>query len=159
MKKLLVIAALCFTSISAMAQLKVIEVRDDADTLVYSSLKGNIADEWLDVYKNKDGYLIKGKSTNMFDSAPTFYLGATKEQAYKTLEDISLLCDKDVASCSLVEDAMGNSFALFTSNFGSFKRKPQFVKGDRVYAKNENMAGLLCFKKTVVDEVIKYLKK
>jgi hypothetical protein len=158
MKRLLLIIIAVIAPFIASAQFRVVRVTEDADTLLYVTKMGNI-DELIDLYKNKDYYMIKSSSSNIFDVTPAIYLGKTKEEAVIALKSIAELGEKDVATTSEILDAKGQVYIMKTTYMASGDRKPTFVKGDRVLAKNREMSGVVCLKKKLVEEIIKYLSE
>lgn len=159
MKRVIIVAITLLFSLTASAQLKVVKMMHQADTLIYTTARGMSEEELIDIYKGPKGYLIKVTSTNMFDDKPKFYIGKTKEEAKQTLIDLANMCDCDVATSAIVEDSEGITFVLQTTYMANKTRKSSFVKSDRVYAKNEKMAGWMCLKKKILEEAINALNK
>lgn len=159
MKRIIIFIAVLIGCLPASAQLKVVKVNHDADTLLYSTVTGNMAEEIIDLYKNKKGYLIKVTSTNMFDVRPRFYIGTTKEEAIESANILAEFCENDVGTSAEVLDACGETFIMSNAYMANESRKPEFVKGDRVYITHKTMAGWMCVKRRALLEMIKVIEK
>ena len=160
MKRVVIIAIAMLFSLSASAQLKVVKMMHEADTLVYATKTGVIAEnEFIDVYKNSKGYLIAVHSSNIFDNTQSFYIGRTKESAVQTLRDFFVFCDNDVATSATIADAEGNQFYIRSGTGTNNVRRFEFAKSDRVFLTDLEMAGVMCLKKKVLEEAINALGK
>lgn len=160
MKKILLLAIAVIVSVSASAQIKVCNIECQADTLLYLTQKGHLDGDPIEVYKNPKGYLIKIASSNMFDITPRLYLGETKEDAIQALNQMIELCNNDVATTIVIEDADGKLFTAITT-YGTVytKRTPTYTKSDRLHLTNDDIVGIITIKDKVAEEVIKFLKK
>lgn len=160
MKRAIIIAITLLFSLTAYAQLKVLKITHDADTLVYATKTGVLAEnEFIDVYKNPKGYLIAVHSSNIFDNSQRFYIGKTKETAIQTLKDFVAFCDNDVATHATIADSEGNQFYIQTGTATNNVRRFEFVKSDRLFLADLEMAGVMCLKKKILEEAINALNK
>lgn len=159
MKRIIIFIAVLIGCLPASAQLKVVKVNHDADTLLYSTVTSVTPEEIIDLYKNKKGYLIRVSSTNMFDVKPRFYIGRTKEEAIESANILAEFCENDVGTSAEVQDACGEPFRMANAYMANDERRPEFVKGDRVYIANASMAGWMCIKRRALLEMIKVIEK
>ena len=129
MKKIaIIITAIAMFGLSSSAQVKVVDIKRDADTLVFQFSSGM---DMVNIYKNQNGYLIKEESSNMFDAVQRFYLGKDKEECIASLQIFSELYKEDVATKATVIDAMGNHFFAVTDiGMGGAKRKTTKQKAE-----------------------------
>ena len=157
MKRLLLILSLLTASISSFAQIKLVEVNNEADTLLYSTraLEGDI----IELYKNQLGYMILINTDNSLDLNFKFYIGKTKSDALTSLNCLNSLIDSDVASTSTIEDVNGTTFETRTAYMALTKRRPTYTKSDRLLIRNPLQAGWMTMKPKGISEIIEFLSK
>lgn len=156
MRKALLIALAMIASIASHAQIKVVEVERQADTLMFTFSSGM---DIINVYKNATGYFIAEDSSNMFDSRERFYLGKDKTEAVMSAKTLVALCDNDVATRASILDADGNSFLVRTDSTNGSNRKPTFQSSNIIRIKNERMAGWVILRKKALEELVVVLSK
>ena len=157
MKRLLLILSLLTASISAFAQIKLVEIKNEADTLLYTTraLEGEI----IELFKNQQGYLILINTDNSLDPNFKFYIGKTKSDALTSLDCLNRLIDSDVASTSTIEDVNGTIYETRTAYMAMTKRRPTYTKSDRLLIRNPLQAGWMTIKPKGISEIIDFLSK
>ena len=159
MKKVLLLNFILLFSFSAFAQVKILEVQNEADTLLFSTSRSMQVEELLDLYKNTEGYMFKIYSSNVFDITPRFYIGKTKQEAIETLASLIEMCNADVATKAIIEDKQGNKFHTYTAWMQGLDRKPVYQKSDRIHLSTYDMAGTFCLRVRTMEDAINYLRK
>ena len=158
MKRYLLLTLVSLFSVASFAQVQVIEVIHEADTLLYPTNRENGT---IELYKNKDGYLIKVDSSNMFDKVPSFFLGKDISTSLESLDRLHKLCENDVATQVIISDAMGVPYIGFVA-YGShyyYKRRPTYIKSDTIYLKNEDMSGVIEISQKELEMLKKLIRK
>lgn len=155
MKRWIVLLVALMCSVPSFAQVKIIDVQTQADTLIYTAMDM----ETLFLYKGPKGYLIKAESTNMFDNTVRFYLGKDKETSIQSLNDLILLTDNDIATQVVIQDSEGVFFIGITTALTNYIRKPTPIKADRIIIRNSDMSGVVSLKKKAMENLIKYLNQ
>ena len=158
MKKLFIAVLILITlGLDAAAQIKVEDIKREADTLMFTFSSGM---EVVNVYKNTNGYFLADESTNQFDPKYRFYLGKDKCISIKSLESLILLCDEDVKTTATIIDAEGNKYLLETNyGIGNYKRKTTPQKSNMIWIKNDHMAGWISYRKKTLEELKSLLSK
>lgn len=157
MRRLVSVIFALSLAISASAQIKVVVVQEQADTLMQYFTSGA---DVVNVYKNQNGYFIAGESTNRFDPFVRLYLGKDKEQAVQSLRSFIDFFKYDVATTIELSDALGNYFIVKTdSGIGGTKRKPNFQNTTTIRITNEHMSGWVYYRKKPFEDMITYLSK
>jgi predicted P-loop ATPase len=158
MKKIaIIITAIAMFSLSSSAQVKVVDIKRDADTLMFQFSSGT---DMVNIYKNQYGYLIKEESSNMFDAVQRFYLGKDKQECITSLKKFAELYKEDVATKATVIDAMGNQFLAVTDiGMGGAKRKTTKQNSNVVRLATEDMSGWIYFRKKAMEELMSILSK
>lgn len=155
MRRWLLLLCVLLFSAPSFAQVKIINVQTQVDTLIYTAVDM----ETLYLFKGPQGYLIKAESTNMFDSTPRFYLGKDKETCIESLQDLISLTENDVATQIVVQDAEGNLYMGITAQMALAIRKPIPAKSDRIVMRNSEMSGSISLKRKAMENLIKYLNQ
>lgn len=158
MKKIaIIIAAIAMFSLSSSAQVKVVDIQRDADTLVFQFSSGM---DMVNIYKNQHGYLIKEESSNMFDAVQRFYLGKDKHECITSLKKFAELYKEDVATKATVIDAMGNQYLAVTDfGMGGAKRKTTKQNTNLIRLTSKDMSGWIYFRKKAMEELMSILSK
>jgi hypothetical protein len=162
-------------SITANAQLKDIDIKTQADTLIINTSSSSLGeDSWADLFKGSDGYLFKmllanrynSRSTNSeylnntsFFNNPTFYIGETNQEAIATINELVKLCKNDVATSAEVRDFKGNSYHISTATALYLERSQTYVESDRLFIWNNEMEEPIILLKKTMEEALKFLKK
>lgn len=158
MKKYLLLTLASLFSVASFAQVQVVDVIHEADTLLYPT---NTELGEVELYKNKDGYLIKVDSSNMFDDAPSFFLGKDIPTSLESLDRLHKLCENDVATKVIITDAKGVPYMGYVA-YGShyyYKRRLTYIKSDTIYLKNEDMAGVIEISQKKLETLKKFISK
>lgn len=156
MKRILIILLLTLP-ISVYAQIKVVEIDRQADTLVFTFSSGM---DVVNVYKNENGYFLAEESTNMFDPLKRFYLGKDKEESIKSVQTLIDFCKEDVDTTIKILDATGNEFIVKTDiGTGGYYRKPTPQTSNMIRIKNDELAGWVHFRKKTLEELLTLLSK
>lgn len=150
------------------AQINIVEVKEDTDTLVYKTIRGEEYKELalggdsstIYLYKNKYGYLIKSKTLK-------FHIGETPIEAIESLEKIESLIENDIDTRAVIYDAIGDTLYCKTAYMEAMERKATYIKSDRIYISSDKMlfsdgfnhSTGFCFKNGTIGELKKYLKK
>ena len=157
MRKVLLLALAMVLPIVTNAQIKVVEVERQADTLMHTFSSGM---DIVNIYKNQKGYFLAEESTNRFDPLIRFYLGKDKARSIESLQTMVSFCNEDVSTTIRVQDAEGCPFVIKTDAFsGNTRRKPTFTNSTMVGITNEEMAGWVYYKKKALEEIIKILNR
>ena len=159
MKKLVIIIILSVASVHLNAQIKILEVQNEADTLLSVTQRGVSPESILNLFKGAKGYLFKVDSSAPFTVKTTLYLGESKDDALKTLRELSNLCDNDIATAVKVEDSIGAVLYIKTAYMAAIDRKTTFVKSDRLYIKKEGIDGYMLLNQKTIEDTIKFLGK
>ena len=155
--KRLALSVLMLLPILASAQIKVVEIKRDADTLMHTFSSGM---DIVHVYKNQKGYFLAEESTNRFDPLIRFYLGEDKSRSIESLRTMVSFCEEDVSTTIQVQDAEGHPFTIRTDAFsGTTRRKPTFTPSTMIGITNKDLAGWVYYKKKALEEIIKLLGK
>lgn len=155
MKRLFIILLLTLP-ISAYAQIKVVEIERQADTLMFTFSSGM---DVVNVYKNANGYFLAEESTNMFDPLKRFYLGKDKAESVKSVQTLIDFCKEDVDTSITILDATGKPFVVKTSNVSGYVRKPTPQTSNMIRIKNDELAGWVHFRKKTLEELLTLLSK
>ena len=157
MRRLISVIFAVSLAISASAQVKVVVVQEQADTLMHYFTSGT---DVINLYKNQNGYFIAGESTNRFDPFVRLYLGKGKEQAIQSLRAFIDFFRYDVATTIEVSDALGNHFLVKTDyGTGGAKRKPGFQNTTTIRITNEHMSGWVYYRRKAFEDMITYLSR
>lgn len=155
MRRLVVLLVAIAFALPSFAQVKVIDIQTQADTMVFTAVDM----ETLFLYKGPKGYLIKADSSNMFDNPMRFYLGEDKETTIQSLKDMISLTENDVATQVIVQDSEGMVFYGITASLTNYVRKPTPIKSDRIVIRNSEMSGVVSLKRKAMESLIKYLNQ
>lgn len=150
MRKVLLLALAMVASITAHAQIKVVEVNRQADTLMFYVNSGLDA---IMVYRNPTGYFLAEESTNRFDDCERFYLGKDEEESVTSVLTLVNFCKNDVATTITILDAAGNPFLVKTDSTNGSMRKTMFQNSNIIRIKNANMAGWVHLRKKTLEEL------
>ena len=160
MRKIFFIIVAMLFAMNASAQIKVIETITEADTLIYTT---RVLDAPADLYKGTKGYLIRTHNQTVGKVEPVFYLGRDKQTAITALEDLAKLCECDVATTYLIEDADGCVFSAYTTKstmVGSVTaRKPIYVQADRFFLRNDKFEFMMMLSAKQLEDLKKFLQK
>lgn len=160
MKKSFLCVIVSLLSITLSAQIKVINIKTEADTLVYSTLRGNTPEDTIELYKNQSGYLIRnGKDLFKEKKLLKFCLGTNKHQAMESLKDLCELSQNDIDTQFIIEDCSGTKFYGTTVSESVKKRVTTYREGDRVLITTGNISDTCIFKRVALEEIIKFLRK
>ena len=154
MRRFVIIFIGLFLSISSYGQLRVLEVVNQADTLIFTSTHNLTLEECIELYKGPKGYILKSSSDRY-----AFYLGEDKENAMRILKDLSKLCELDVATTMLIQDEEENVFFGKVACLANMTRKPTFIKGDRLFITKDDFTRYMCLKQNNLDQIVKFLKQ
>lgn len=142
-------------SVSATAQIEVVEIERQADTLMFVFNSGM---ETINVYKNPNGYFLAEKSTNMFDPIKRFYLGKDKAEACTSVKTLLSFCGEDVETTIKVLDAMGQEYVITTDmGLGGCDRRPTPQVSNMIWLQSIEMAGWVRFSKKCLEELLSRL--
>jgi hypothetical protein len=157
MKRFAVLLMIATMAVSGFAQVRVVQVTHEVDTLIYTSSKGLSSESVVDLFKGPSGYLFKVESNNIFDPSLSFGLGKTKEEAVAGLKELLLLCENDVDTRAVLLDSEGREYHVRTAYMLNRTRKPVSVKSDRLHLKHILMAGYMSINKKTIEDIINYL--
>lgn len=168
MRKIIEVICLLMLSTNVSAQLKVINLQQEADTLVFvienpNKLVPSQSDELIggqiNLHKNSDGFLIKAHPSNIFATSFKMQIGRTTEEATMSINTLIEFCELDVATIAIIEDTSGKRFKVYTGKQLDVMRRKSKQKGDRIYIKDDTLEGYICIQKLSLDVAIKALKK
>lgn len=153
----IIIAAIAIYGISASAQVRVVDIKRDADTLMFEFSSGI---DMTRIFKNQYGYFIREDSDNMYDGYQRFYLGLNKEECITSINRFMQLFDEDVQTKARVIDAMGTEYIAVTDyGLGGTRRKKTKQKSNFVRLSSETMVGNIYLRKKSLEELIAILSK
>lgn len=157
MKRILIAVAIVLINMSSYAQIRVVDIQRDADTLMFEFSSGM---EMNQIYRNQYGYFMREVSDNMFDAYQRFYLGQDKGECIKSANKLLELFEEDVQTKARIIDAMGTEFYAETDyGLGGVKRKTTKQKSNFIWLKTEKMAGTITIRKKSLEELIIRLSK
>ncbi len=140
-----------FITLPSFAQLRVIGIQTQADTLVF-----NISGEAAELYKGQKGYILKDTSYPQNDASISLYLGETKEKSVESLRVLIDLCKNDVGTTFTFEDAQGVMYYGITASELRTIRTQNYHESNGIMITNSNMNRAPLFKRISLQHIITY---